>query len=210
MALIIKSGSLDTNKENKRNGFAYSPRTSQMNVKDEIIFKNSFIMRNRESTITDSKNVFEAYNTKDPKTSENYIFIGRSGDSSKKSTKNINYIELSANADLTKKTQTSSNGQVRLQLSEDRKETQAYVSVSHGSVIGDALTGGRTFASGYGDGTAADIGGVQLSHLDENNNVLFAVVLDKDGIQMFGLPTSSSGLTSGAIWNSSGTLKIVT
>jgi hypothetical protein len=37
-----------------------------------------------------------------------------------------------------------------------------------------------------------------------------SIVIDKDGIKMIGLPTSPSGLPTGAIYSDSGTLKIVT
>ncbi len=79
-----------------------------------------------------------------------------------------------------------------------------------GGAFGTDKTGGKVSIQGHGDASSNDIGGIQLNYTDNNANVLYALVLDKDGIQMSGLPTSSSGLTSGAIWNSSGTLKIVT
>lgn len=207
MAIVIQNSDLNTDKNQKRRGFIYAPRTASQNVKDEIILKNQFVIRNRESTIADSSNVVEMYVMTSPREKENYLFIGRSGQDVDQLSKNLNYAEITVDADSTKSPR-ASNGQASLRISVDKvPQANSGVILAHGSVYGER-TGTRASIGGEGDGTSTDIGGAQITYY-RNGVFAFGIAVDKDGIQMSGLPTSSAGLVSGAIWNDGGTLKIV-
>jgi hypothetical protein len=61
--------------------------------------------------------------------------------------------------------------------------------------------GARAEVTGEGEN-----GGVQLSYYDDDGSIL-AFVLDKDGIQIYGLPTSDPGIGN-KLWNDGGFIKI--
>jgi len=73
------------------------------------------------------------------------------------------------------------------------------------AVPGD--TGVYVTINGTGDGTARDQGGVAISYIGTSTYTLY---VGKNGIQMFGLPTSSAGLVSGTVWRNGTVLNIVT
>jgi hypothetical protein len=166
------------------------------------------IMRNRPSDIADSKNVLELYAQEDPKQGENYIYIGRGGVDSEQ-TRNVNYIEITADTSTNKKVRSAANGQVSLRISVDKEnQNNTIIGLASGQSLQDNGTGIRAFIGGQGDGSSNDIGGVQAAYY-ENGAVKYALVLDKDGIQLLGVPSSSSGLSSGGVYRDGTTLKIV-
>lgn len=209
--MIIQDGQkVDTGKTHRKQGGAFDTLSKVLRNVTELFFRNDLVMRNRPSEITDSKNVFEMYVTKNPKQGKNYFFIGRSGIGADTQYKNVNYIELFANADTTQPNQNNANGQIVMRMSEDQTELDngVIVGLVHGRAFADDATGIRAMIGGKGDGSADDLGGAQVAYY-ENGALKYAIVVDKDGIQMSGLPTSASGLASGAIWRNSTTLQIV-
>jgi hypothetical protein len=200
---------IDTAVPRRRRGNAFDTLSNVLRDVKELNFRNDLLMRNRPSSIATSKNVFEMYVNKDPEDGENYFYFGRNGVSTETQTRNVNYIELTANADTTKTEKRAQNGQVRLGLSVDKQESDGVIQLVHAGTVGDNKTGVLAIINGVGDGSSNDLGRVQLSYIREGG-VDVNIILDKDGIQMYGLPSEATGLSAVAIWNDSGTLKIVT
>lgn len=201
---------IETEKTHRRKGGAFDTMARVFRNVTEFFFNGGLVMRNRPSEIIESKNVFEMYVDKDPGTGKNLLFFGRSGDGTKQETKNINYIELIANADTSKTSRDPANGQVAFRMSEDKvTDNNNIIGLIYGGATTENATGVRAYIGGSGDGSSNDLGGVQLVYY-KNGVVDKAITLDRDGMQFIGLPTSASGLSTGSVWNDSGTLKIVT
>jgi hypothetical protein len=206
-----KPQQVDTNREHRRRGNAFDTLSNVLRNVKELVFRNGLVMRNRPSEVTDSKNVFEMYAENDPEQGYNFVFIGRNGLTERADTRNMSYIELTADSDTTKTSQTGNNGTILLVLSKDKtQDGYAQISLANGTAFVANGTGTRASINGEGDGTSNDIGGSQLAYKNNTSGSVIGISVDKEGIQMAGLPTSASGLAVGTIWRDGTTLKIVT
>lgn len=147
-----------------------------------------------------SKSVFEIYQQKEPQSGEfNLMFIGRKGDGNYL---NTNYIEITADSRTGEVSQ--GNGQASFKLSrDDVGYDRAMVGLQEAAnepALGGP--GARVILQGEGAG-----GGVQLVWYDENDVIRSYFVLDKDGIQIYGLPTSAP-TGSGKLWSNGGILTV--
>lgn len=206
-----------TSKEHRRRGGAFDELARVLRRIEVAVFKNGSVIADRPgtqkpsdvtnpATFVKALSVFEIFQQREPKSdSFNLFYLGRKGTGEKL---NTNYVEIAANSRLAADVN-QSNGQIAIILRRDGTQIAALQLVDLEKSPGlTANNGGRFFISGGG----GDEGGVQISALDADGNIEFALVVDGAGIQMYGLPTSSSGLASGAIWRdaaSGNVLKIV-
>ena len=198
--------------EHRRKGGAFDTIARVMRSVGELNFRSGVVVRNRvgstaSATFSPSSSVYESYHAKTAEKDKfNLMYYGRNGTGE---ARNTNYIELFANSVSTSIRDTA-NGRIVMSIRRDGQQSFSSISIidtERNPTYGEAgYNGFRIFLTG-GEGNE---GGVQVSHVDSSGNVLFAIAVDGDGIQMFGLPTSASGLSAGAIWNNSGVLNIVT
>jgi hypothetical protein len=181
--------------------------TSRLVFTHDLDGTEGFIMEKRASINDTYDNVLSWYATPARTGKVNYLYIGRNGNSADPK-RNVRYFEMVANGESTGPSSTASNGQIRMNMSVDGVEDpNAVIGLAYGRSIG-AFTGIRANVAGTGDGSGTDTGGVQLSYY-LNGVFTYGIVLDKDGIQMFGLPTSAVGLPSGAVYRIGSALNIV-
>lgn len=190
----------------------------------EIVFKNGFLIKNRpglgkEASGTTGfvpvKNMVEFANITPPEGKLNAIVVGRSGDGENR---NTNLIELSATAQPEHQNLELgySNGVVKLRAvraGENPPVDRAGVTVGDvmGFQTGNLAHGVIVHVAGHGED-----GGVVLSHITNRADNPSSgatggrriMILDYC-IRITGLPTSSSGLPSGALWRDGTTLRIV-
>lgn len=195
--------------EHRRRGGAYDTLAKIFRNVNTIMFGTYTVVNDRPGVqdpsqvanpnlFAVSRSVFEIFQQKDSAQDEvNLMYLGRKGTGRSRYT---NQLLLSANA---KSTDTKiGNGLVGLELSRDgvvysNSQISLYETSNYSGVAG-----ARALINGEGPG-----GGVQLSYYDASGNFLYAFVLDVDGIQLYGLPTSNPG-GSNKIWSDGGTLKI--
>lgn len=147
-----------------------------------------------------SKSVFEIYQQKEPLANEyNLMFIGRNGDGNYT---NTNYIEITADS---KSNEISvGNGQAGFKLSRDGVGYDRAIIALQEGANEPALGGPGARVMLQGQGIS---GGVQLAWYDENDVLQSYFVLDKDGIQIGGLPTSAPA-DPGKLWSNGGVLTV--
>jgi hypothetical protein len=205
---------IDTNIPHRRRGNAFDTLANVFRNVKELVFQNGVTMRNRpgEAADVDVENVFELLANKPAASGKlNYFFFGRRGiaDANGDEKRNINYQEITSNHD-SNLPDTAGNGKVITKVSVDGVENDASLAIFHGSTAQSGATGIRASMIGVGDATTNDIGGSQMVYVNTTTNAVNGISVDKEGTQMIGLPTSSSGLATGTVWNDGGTLKIVT
>jgi len=204
----LEEQELDTNIPHRRRGNAFDTLANVFRNVKELVFRNSFVMRNRPSKITNSSNVFEMYADNDTTNDSNFIYIGRSGGESLN--RNMGYVEITANSSTAEKDMGIANGVVLLVISKDKTVNRyGQIAIADASAISSANTGTVSIINGEGDGTTGDIGGAYMSYKNNSNGNIQEIIINKSGIQMIGLPTSSSGLATGTIWRDGTTLRIV-
>lgn len=209
----------ETSKSHRRKGGAFDTLSRVLRSIGEVLFRSGVVMRNRgeasAGTSTDfspAESVFEVYNQKKASDGKfNLMFYGRNG---KRKDYNTNYIELTSDIKGSD-TPDPANGQVRLNLSRDGVATDGVIALLNSRLVVEPNTGVlsvvdgiRAFIHGSGNGTD-DLGGVQLVYFNESGSPIHYLILDRDGVQLHGLPTSDPSI-SGALWNDSGTVKIST
>lgn len=220
-----------TKRTHRRRGGAFDMLARVLRGVKRVIFGSGMIMENRPGMKSrsassldfwiPSENVLEIYAPKKPnKGKYNTIFIGRDG---KSEANNVNNIDLHVtNADNDK---VIGNGRLSLTLKDKEsgaagtiglyhtKTTPSYLVVDgkiDRSQLAETTSGIRIELTGTEiEKTSGDIigGGVQLGFMDKDGNFLSYFVLDGDGIQMAGLPTTQPE-TPYTLWNDNGTLKI--
>lgn len=186
----------------RRRGGAFDTIARVLRNVGELVFRSGIIMRNRAGVrspqeisnpteFVQSESVFEAYHKKAPEAGQyNLMFIGVDG---KGFNPNTNYIELSANAKSADGGQIG-NGQVRLGLKIDGVDSGSYIGLVNNQIAG--LPGGvRVNLVAVGSGN-----GVQLSYFNDAGTLVYAVAVDEDGIQLFGVPSSPG--VAGALYKS--------
>lgn len=198
-----------TEKTNRKQGGAFDTLARVLKGIKKIVFGTGTIIEDRPgvkeaggrtTNFVDSNSVFEMYQKQPIKNTYNFIVFG------KKATGeffNTNYIDLHVNA---KSNETSAgNGNVGFKLSRDGVVyTYGKIALYEaGNYINQGLLGPGARAEITGEGAG---GGVQLAYVKSDGSML-GFVLDADGIQMFGLPTTNPGV-GGKLWNDAGTLKI--
>jgi hypothetical protein len=202
---------IDTEPTHRRRGNAFDTLAHVLRSVKELWFRGQLVARNRPSEIANSNNVFEMYVTEDPKEKENYMFIGRSGVITNTDTRNLNYIEVTADSDTTKTGLNNKNGIILLMLSKSKVvDTFAQISIGNGNVYIADKTGTVAVMNSEGDGTSSDLGLSQVAYKNTTSGAIKAFYVDKNGFNFEGLPSSSSGLPAGAIYRDGTTLKIVT
>jgi len=209
--MIIETTEKDNNLEHRRRGGAFDSLARILRSINKAVFGTGTVIEDRPgvlspsqvsdpATFVKSKSVFEIYQQKESQKDEyNLIYIGRKGTGQKR---NTNYIELAANS---KSDETSiGNGYVGLTLARDGESyKKAKIAMYEAGNYPDELSGNGARAEITGEGAG---GGVQLTYFNDDGTFL-ALVLDVDGVQIYGLPTSNPG-GSNKLWNSAGTLKI--
>lgn len=195
--------------EHRRRGGAFDMLARVLRNINTIMFGTGSVINDRPGVkeaggfttgFVNSQSVLEIYQEVIPK-ENNYDFITIGKKATQEKT-NTNYIDISVNA---KSNEISpANGTVALRLTRDSTQYSnakiALYEASNYSALGGS-NGARTEITGEGTG-----GGVQLTYVVDGA-IVYAFVLDKDGIQLYGLPTSNPG-GSNKLWSDGGTLKI--
>lgn len=214
----------EENRTHRRRGRTFDMLAGVARDVRQFFFQNDFVITNRPGKLSGLKvsaeeklrtgfvkvkNAFEAYFQTPTEDGINSMMLGRHGEGTYR---NTNLIELSANAvSKISSNEGNTNGWVKLRVTRDSENhavDRSGVSVYDPISRGVATKGVIVHVVSQGDG-----GGVVIAHIDEReDNPTLArplILVDRDGIQFIGLPTSSAGLPSGGVYNSSGTLKIV-
>lgn len=194
----------------RRKGGGYDTMAKVLRNISMALFGTGTVMMDRPGHLTaaeitipanfvKSKSVFEIYQQKEPQKGEfNLLFIGRKGDGNYV---NTNYVEITADSRSNEVSQ--GNGQVGFKLSRDGVSyDRAMVGIQEGANDPILGVGARVMLQGEGYG-----GGVQLAWFDENDVLQSYIVLDRDGIQIGGLPTSAPA-DPGKLWSNGGVLTV--
>jgi hypothetical protein len=207
MAINTKQRNPETTKDYRRRGGAFDTLAKFLRSIEQAVFKNGSIIEDRPGDISiqgvDAPSVFEIYQQKPADMDKfNLMFVGRKGTGEGR---NENYIELVADAKTDSKA-SFANGQIRMAVSIDGQESYSGVVVVATETFPGAVGNGPAILlqSHEGDGANSL---AQIGHFGADGALKFAIVLDSDGIQMFGLPTSNPG-GSNRVWSDGGTLKI--
>lgn len=175
----------------RRKGGAFDDFARIFRKINKFVFGNGTIIEDRigaeqpssvenPALFVKSKSVFEIYQSNASKPGEyNLMYLGRKG---KGENRNTNYIHL--NADSKSGESKSANGQIVLTISKDGVVQKGALQIVDMSYYGLNNSG---FAINL---TCSDDGVSQLSYTEDGINIKYAVAVSKDGIQMFGLPTS--------------------
>lgn len=163
-------------------------------IEDRPGAESSADLSNPDSYVK-SRSVFEFYQMNSPKNGTyNLMYLGRKGLGTYK---NTNYLEITANSKSGEIGR--ANGSVLLTLSRDGVEYKgSLIGLFEGLNVG-TNQGARAMISGNA--------GVQISYVDSNGNSIYAIVLDQDGVQFYGLPTSNPGGTN-KLYKSGGYIRI--
>jgi hypothetical protein len=204
---------VDTNIPHRRRGSAFDTLANLFRNVKELVFQNNIIIRNRpgEAAAANVESVFEILANKPAaKGKLNYFFFGRRGiaDQQGDTKRNVNYQEITANVDTTQPDSVG-NGNININLAIDGVRDGGGMGIIYGGAITSGRTGTRAYMSGAGDGSTEDFGGAQMLFINTSNGSFIGIAVDKEGIQMYGLPDNPTGLEAGTIWNDGGTLKIV-
>jgi hypothetical protein len=222
----LEEQEIDTNIPHRRRGNAFDTLANVFrNVKD-LIFVNSFMMRNRpgfkvtegsqSSGIVNVKNMFEAHYTEKAVDGINAIVLGRKGDGTSRDTQ---MIELAAgHSEVIGANRVGRlNGSVRLRVTsttEDPEADNTGVTVFHPGSIIDNASGVACHVVGHGSQ-----GGVVITwkaNRGDNPNTGRRILVSSEDIDIIGgltltdLPTSATGLSVGQVYRSGNDLKIVT
>ena len=185
-----------------------------------IIWGNGFNFRNRpglnidksqyvQTGLVDVKSMMEGYYELPSTNGINALVLGRTGNGEKR---NMHFADIA----LDHRTEVGDslgyvNGVFRVRTSRDGVDE----TIRDGLYVMDRGTESASREGSVPWLVAAGEGGqVRLSYMPNRDgnpltDAIYDVYITANGIFMFGLPTSSVGLTSGAIWNDAGTLKIV-
>ncbi len=213
--IVQQTQEVDTTKEHRRRGSAFDTLANIFRNVKELVFQNGVVIRNRpgetKSGIGDT--VFEILSSKPPAEGKtNFFFYGKRGiaDASGDEKNNVNYHEMAANYNSQgPKGAGVGNGAILFLVRQDGVVGNAQLGIVHGNIIDATSTGVRIVSNGTGDGSSSDLGGSQIIYINTSSGAVTGITADKEGIQMYGLPNSSPGLSAGTIWNDGGTLKIV-
>ena len=206
--------------EHRRMGAAFDILSKTLRKVVLIVFGNGFAIRNRpglnidrarylQTGLVDVKSMMEMYYEAESTNGINAVVIGRTGNGEKR---NLHFFDISVDH----RTEIGDslgyvNGVARIRSSRDGADE----TIRDGLYVMDR---GSESASREGSVpwlvAAGEGGQVRLSYMPNRDgnpltDAVYDVYITANGIFMFGLPTSATGLSSGAIWNSAGTLKIV-
>lgn len=212
-----------TDKAHRRRGAAFDTFAHVFRDVREMYFQNGLTIKNRPGTTLTTENdpaqtgfikvfsLFEIFFEKAPSLINgiNAIIFGRGG---KGERRNTSLIEFSArHVSEISNDLGQNNGSIKLRVTRDDEDPpvdNSGVTVADAGTLGKGLFGLVVRIAGDGES-----GGVTIAHIsskDQNpSQADRRMQFLNDGIYFFGLPTSSSGLSSGALWNDGGTLKIV-
>ena len=167
-----------------------------------------FIIEKRGSFNDTYDNVLSWYASPAKEGRKNWMFIGREGFGTS-TDRNLNHMELTVDG-RSSVTGTTTEGVLALRLSSDQVLTSSEVTLFQISTLAPSNTGVGANLFGTGDGSASDLGYGAVGYVDSGSLAITAAVeANKDGIILTGVPTSSAGLPSGAIWSNGGVLTIV-
>lgn len=204
----------------RRRGGAYDILAKTLRKVVLIIFGNGFTIRNRpglnidrtqmlQTGLIDVKAMLEAYYEQESTNGINAVVWGRTGNGEKR---NMHFMDISVDH----RTEIGDglgyvNGVFRVRSSRDGVDE----TIRDGLYIMDRGTESASREGSVNWLVAAGEGGqVRLSYMPNRDgnpltDAIYDIYISANGIFMFGLPTSSAGLGTGAIWNDGGTLKIV-
>jgi len=198
----------DTELKHRRKGGAFDMFARILRGVNKIIFNTGTVMNDRPglkqpggstSGFTDSQSVFELYQEIVPKKNNfNFIVIGKKANQEKT---NTNYIEISANSRSDEAN--IANGQVMLSLARDGVLYDAGISILEASNYPDLFPGSGARIQLVGEGIG---GGISIAY-PKDDGTYYMVVVDNDGIQMYGLPTVKP-TGSNQLWKSGEYVKI--
>jgi hypothetical protein len=194
-------------KEHRKQGGAYDTLARVLQGIVRAVFRNGTVIEDRpgvgsrdqvvgSETFVTSPSVFEIYQPRRATDGYNLIKIGQKGTGE---FSNTNYTQLNVDADTTQPL-SSANGQLRFSISKDGIQQKTFLGLLNiKTALSESFDGPRVLCLSYEqDGANA---GFEVDHFDANGNFKFGFIIDSDGIQMLGLPTSDPGV-AGAIYRS--------
>ena len=206
--------------QHRRMGAAFDILSKTLRKVVLVVFGNGFTFRNRpglnidrsrmlQTGLVDVKSMMEAYYETESTNGINAFVFGRTGNGEKR---NMHFMDIS----LDHRTEMGDslgyvNGVFRVRVSRDGVDE----TIRDGLYIMDRGSESASREGSINWLVAAGEGGqVRLSYMPNRDgnpltDAVYDVYVSANGIFMFGLPTSSAGLSSGAIWNDAGTLKII-
>lgn len=210
----------DYERGSRRRGGAFDTLARILRGITEMRFVNDFIIKNRPrlgGSAVKIKNMFEAYYQRPSDDGINAIIIGRKGDGR---FRNNHLIELAAkHSTPMSNDQGFNNGIIKLRITRDDEDPDTDnvgLTVADAGTLSKDVDGVAVRSVGTGE-----FGGVLLSWIEnrgDNPNPAStqpgpkaprAIIIQDDCIRIVGLPTSSSGLPSGALYRDGTTLRIV-
>lgn len=193
---------IDNSKRQQRRGFAKLDQTNVVDTKQEMRLKKDLVMKNRVSSVANSKNVYETYFDVPPKPGDfNLMVMGRDGLSQKL---NNRYCELSSRVD-NNEDPSVLNGNAQLGVLKDDPEPSNslnQVTVVDARRFGGAANSFAVLIVGNGTDGQVIIG-------NESAGTITPIITVYQNNLYLSVPTSDPGI-SGAVWNDAGTLKIST
>lgn len=212
MSIEIKNNEIEKeDKNHRRRGGAFDTLSKFLRSIEKAVFKLGSVIQDRpgDSSIDgiDAPSVFEIYQqNRTEKDKFNLFYIGRKGTGE---SKNTNYLELIADSKTDSK-RSSGNGQIRINVSRDGQNlSTAFSLIDLSTAVGGEGLEGPRFQIVTRESDGANVG-FEIGHFGTNGALKFALAIDSDGIQMFGLPTSDPG-KAGALFTGtvSGTPRVV-
>jgi len=185
--------------------------TARLVFTHDLDSNEGFIIEKRASIHDTYDNVISWYATPAKTGRVNYMYIGRGG-IDEAATRNVSYIEIAANVDTAlpfSGSRGAYNGVAGFRMSIDGvKDDNAGIYIIYAGTAVSGKTGLAANLFGSGDGSSNDEGAAQVAYF-ENGVATHYISINKNGIQFFGLPTSSAGLPSKALWLNANVLTIV-
>ena len=220
MAEPLEDKKINPAPEHRRMGAAFDILSKTLRKVVLIVFGNGFTIRNRpglnidrsrmlQTGLVDVKSMMEMYYEAESLNGINALVIGRTGNGEKR---NMHFMDIA----LDHRTEIGDslgyvNGVYRVRVSRDGADE----TIRDGLYVMDRGSESASREGSINWLVAAGEGGqVRLSYMPNRDgnpltDAIYDVYITANGIFMFGLPTSSVGLSSGAIWNDAGTLKII-
>lgn len=209
---------VDTTLTHRKQGSAFDMLAGILRDIRQVVFRNGTAIVDRPgvdrsedvvvaSGFVRSPSVFEIYQQKKaPGGQFNLFVLGKKGTGEFRNTNYMEFVVDHKTGEPPVGEQNQANGQFTMRVTRDGNGTNGLISLVDVGIYGSEYSGEQTFIAGSGDG------GIQMSFVNASGTPLYTIYLGSTGVQIIGLPTSSSGLPSGGLWRDSGAgnvLKIV-